>query len=61
VARLGSVKSLTRRAGRFFLRGNFGPSLKEGIVGTQFEDQIGVEEVLETFRHAPTDIKCLIF
>jgi hypothetical protein len=61
LARLGSIKSLTRRAGRFLLRGNFGSSLKDGIVGTQFKDQIGVEEVLETFRLAHADINGLIF
>jgi hypothetical protein len=63
LVRLGSIifKSLKRKAGRFLLRGNFGSSLKDGIVGTQFKDQIEVEEVLETFRLALADINGLIF
>jgi hypothetical protein len=40
---------------------NFGPGLKDGIVGTQFEDQIGADENLETFRHAPAKSIGLIF
>jgi hypothetical protein len=61
VARVGLIKSLTRRAGRFLLRGNFVPGLKDGIVRTQFEDQIGAEVVRETFRQALVDINGLIF
>jgi hypothetical protein len=43
------------------LKENFGLGLKEGIEGTQFEDQIGDDEVLETLRQAPANINCLIF
>jgi hypothetical protein len=43
------------------LRGNFGPGLKEGIEGTQFEDQIGAAEFLETLRQASTKRNGLIF
>ena len=43
------------------MRGDFGPGLKDGIVGTQFEDQIRAKEVLETFRQALYDIIDLIF
>jgi hypothetical protein len=35
--------------------------LKDGIVGTQFDDQIGADENLETFRHAPAKSMGLIF
>jgi hypothetical protein len=49
---VGSIKSLTRRAKRFLLRGNFGPGLKDGIKGTQVEDQIRALEFLETLRQA---------
>jgi hypothetical protein len=61
VTRVGSIKSLTRRARRFLLRENFGLGLKDGIVRTQFEDQIGADENLETFRRAPAKISGLIF
>jgi hypothetical protein len=58
---LESIKSLTRSAGRFLLRLNFGPGLKDGIVGIQFEDQIGADENLEIFKHAPAKSIGLIF
>jgi hypothetical protein len=43
------------------LEENFGIGLKEGIEGTQFEDHIGEDDVLETLSLAPTEIKGLIF
>jgi hypothetical protein len=46
---------------RCLLRGNFGPGLNVGIMGTQFEDQIGADEFLETLRQAPAKRKGLIF
>ena len=48
--RLGLIKSLIWREGKFQLEGNFGLGLKEGMEGTQFEDQIEEDDVLETFR-----------
>jgi hypothetical protein len=43
------------------LKENFGLGLKDSIVRTQFEDQIGEDEVPETLRQAPTDKNDLIF
>jgi hypothetical protein len=61
VKRVGSIKSLMRRALQFLLEGNFGRGLKDGREGTQFDVHIEAVEVLETKRQALAEIKGLIF
>jgi hypothetical protein len=57
---MGSIKSLICRAWKFRLEGNFDLGLKKGRDGTQFVDHIEDEEILETLRQAPAEIKGFI-